>query len=142
MVQRLSCEEVLLSTLTESSLISWTDEGRGLYFVLRLSDYRRLWSERNFFSLHHKAKHLYDKSSDGRNDEKQNHHSNWAILICVPNCCGKEAISGYRGGESFCFFIGRRFSSWNTLPFSNFSAHDCGFVWKVMSIALMLMSNL
>ena len=34
-VQRLSCEEVLLSTLTEPSLISWTEEGKGLYFVLQ-----------------------------------------------------------------------------------------------------------
>ena len=62
-------------------------------------------------------------TGDGCNDEEENHHADWTVLIGIIDGGGKKAVSCNGLAKSIRFFVGWRVSAWNTLNLSNFSAH-------------------
>jgi len=72
MVQRLSWEEVLLSTFTDSSLIAEHHTSEVLIFAFP--------NEGLGANL---AQQSNDRSGDGCDDQQQHHHGHWTVLVLV-----------------------------------------------------------
>lgn len=124
MVQRLSCEDVLLSTLTDSSLMVEHYASEDLMFA---------------FATHPKGRNssqqTNDRSGDGGDDEQQDHHSDRTVLVLVIKGRADEAIPR----DGFCkvarFFKLRRLPPWNTFSLANFATHASLMVPRVIALA-------
>ena len=67
----------------------------------------------------------FDRSTcNGCDDEEENHHADWTVLIGIVDSGGKKAVSCNGLAKSIRFFVGGWVSAWDTLTLSNLSAHS------------------
>ena len=85
MVQRLSCDEVRLSTFTEPSLMKDLVK-LGLKISLTALDEAD-------FSISKRFEQLDGCSSDRCNDEEEDHHANWTVLVRIVDGCLEKSVT-------------------------------------------------
>ena len=124
MVQRLSCEEVLLSTFTEPSLMG-DEPTHGVFDVSRRSGAKRSAS----------AEDTNHRAGDGGHDEQQHHHGHGAVLVPVVESGSQKSVSSDGFDKTAGFLKFRWVSPWNTFAFAYFATHDHSKGLQVIGIA-------
>lgn len=113
MVQRLSWEDVLLSTLTEPSLMKRSVHQLG-FDVSRSQGVEML----------NLAKEANDRPCNGSDDNQEDCHGHRAVLILVIERCSDETITSNGFTEAVHFVERRCLSSWYALTLANFATHE------------------
>ena len=124
MVQRLSCEEVLLSTLTEPSLMK-SRVAEGVFDVSR----HPLAKDTN------SAKESNHRAGDGCHDQEEHHHGDGPILILVIKGRTKETVSSDGFGKTSSFLKRWRLPSRDALALSDFATHAATSRMRVIALA-------
>ena len=124
MVQRLSCEEVLLSTFTEPSLIG-DEPTHGVFDVSRRPGAKRSAS----------AEDTNHRAGDGGHDEQQHHHGHGTVLVLVVEGSTEWSVSDDGFDKTAGVFKFRWVSPWNPFAFAYLATHDPSKGLQVIGIA-------
>ena len=75
------------------------------------------------------------RASDGRDNQKQDHHGNRTVLVSVIQRRSKDTVTCYGFSETACFLKMRWFSSRDAFAVSDFATHAPTSGMRVIALA-------
>ena len=124
MVHRLSWEDVLLSTLTEPSLMRRQRRNKGLMFATLKQPV-----------VANSREEVDGRAGDGGHDEQQQHHGDGTELVRIVKRCPEETVSSPSFNDGFRFFKRRWFTAGDSFTLANFATHELRRAMGVIALA-------